>query len=434
MGEGTVQIKRKKSKRRAPSLVTVVVVIALGAVVGVLGALKLKDIPIPGFPGIANITEILRTSELESKPIVRILLIGEDDTGSKKSGRHGLSDTLVVLAINNETNPKQARLISIPRDTRVRIPGHGTNKINAANAFGGPELSRQVIENMLGVDIDYYLATSTKGLRGLVDLVGGVYIIVDQNMKYTDRSQKLYINLKASPEKQLLNGAQAEGFVRFRHDRWGDSGYKIVDGKKVATGRIARQQYFMRALANRVLALPTKRERAAVLSEAYEKGYIESDLNIRDWGALADFMKDIDPEKIGMAVLPGQPGSEGHASYWLIDDAKLPTVVALQMRFEGEEEDDSTVEVLNGCGVAGVAGRVADKLQKAGFQVTKQGNAPEFTYDRCCVISRNGRTPGVQRIASLLNCRDIRTEAKDGKSLPDITVIVGRDCAESDSM
>lgn len=431
MGEGVVRrtgVRRRSRRRPSPAAILAVVIVA--SVLGVLGGRFLA-----GLPSIVSLGDFLRPCVLESKPIVRILMLGEDKSGSKISGRHGLSDTLVVLAINNQTNPKQIRAISIPRDTRVQIPGHGFCKINSANVFGGPELSKEVIQNILGVDIDYYIATSTGGLRGLVDMVGGVYIIVDENMNYDDRNQDLHIHLKASPEKQLLNGRDAEGYVRFRHDKWGDSGWKYVDGKEVAAGRIARQQYFMRALANRILALPTKRERADVLSKAYEKGYIASDLKIKDWGALAEFMKDVDPEKMGMAVLPGAPGMKGHASYWMPDDAKIGEVVAKQMRFEGATDEDSSasVEVLNGCGVAGAAGRVAEKLQNAGFQVTKQGNAQGFTYDRCRVITRKGNNPGVQRIASLLHCTDIREESKR-EGLPDVTVIVGRDYSDSGSM
>ena len=431
MGEMSVQgSKVRRRPRKKPSLAAILAVVIVASVLGVLGGLY-----IAGLPSIVSIGDIFRPCILTSKPIVRILMLGEDKTGSKKTGRHGLSDTLVVLAINNQTNPKQIRAISIPRDTRVEIHGHGICKINSANAFGCPELSKEVIQNILGVDIDYYLATSTEGLRGLVDMVGGVYIVVDENMNYDDRHQNLHIHLKAGPEKQLLKGLDAEGYVRFRHDRVGDSGWKIVDGKKVAAGRIARQQYFMRALANRILALPTRRERADVLSKAYEKGYILSDLKLKDWGALAEFMKDVDPDKMGMAVLPGEPGMKGHASYWMPDDAKIPEVVAKQMRFEGGTDEDlsASVEVLNGCGVVGAAGSVAEKLQKAGFQVTKQGNAPGFTYDRCRVITRKGNTPGVQRIASLLKCTDIREESK-GKGLPDVTVIVGRDYSDSGSM
>lgn len=405
----------------------VLVVVVLASVLGVIGGRYLASTL-----GHFSPFKVFQPSVLENKPIVRILMMGEDNTGSRKS--HGLSDTLVVLAINNNAKPKQVRAISIPRDTMVEIPGHGTCKINAANRFGGPELTKQVISNLLGVDIDYYIATSPWGLRGLVDLVGGVYIVVDENMRYTDRSQDLHINLRASPEKQLLNGKQAEGFVRFRHDRWGDSGWKIVDGKKVAAGRVARQQYFMRALANRILSMPHKRDRAEVLNKAYEKGYIVSNLQINDWGALADFMKDIDPEKMQMAVLPGAPGSKYRASYWMPDYEKLPQVVAQHMRFAGASEDDMTasVEVLNGCGAPGAASRVADILQKAGFTVTKQGNVPGFGYDRCQVITRKGNTAGVLAIVKMLNCTDVREEEKTSGSA-DITVIIGRDYCDGNT-
>lgn len=415
----------RRRRRRRPPFRAIAVVAGLAIVVGVAGGLLLTScVHLPGI----SIGNIFMPSPLGSKPVVRVLMLGEDNTGSKKTGRHGLSDTLVVLAINNKTNPKQVRAISIPRDTRVEIPGHGTCKINSANVYGGPELAKEVIQTTLGVDIDYFIATSPGGLRGLVDLVGGVYIVVDENMNYDDRNQDLHIHLRASPEKQLLKGHDAEGFVRFRHDRWGDSGWKLVDGKKVPAGRISRQQYFMRALANRILSIPSKRDRADILSKAYEKGYIVSDLELKDWGALAEFMKDVDPKKMQMAVLPGAPGNMHGVSYWLPDTQKIPEVVAKQMKFEVSAEDDviSGLEVLNGCGITGMAGKAASKLQEAGFKVTKQGNTPEFTYEHCCVITRKGNTPGVAHIASTLNCTDIREEAKS-KGKPDVTVIVGRD-------
>ena len=418
----------KRRKRRKPPAGVIAIVIILGIAAGIGGGMYATHfVDLPGGIG------AMFAPVFGGKPYVRILMLGEDNTGSKKSGRHGLSDTLVVLAMDTKT--KEIRAVSIPRDTRVEIPGHGTCKINAANVFGGPELSRDVIQSLLGVDIDYYVATSPAGLRALVDSVGGVYVIVDENMHYNDRHQDLHIDLHASPEKQLLNGRDAEGFVRFRHDRWGDSGWRIVGGKKVAAGRVARQQVFLRALANRILALPTKRERADVLNNAIERGFVQSDLNIKDWNALADLLKDIHPEKMKMAVLPGAPGNVHGGSYWIPDIEKIPAVVAEQLRFEGSSEEDLTasVEVLNGSGVAGAAGKVAEKLKSEGFSVTKQGNAPDFTYDRCCVITRKGNTAGVLRIAKLLNCTDVREEAKaDGR--PDVTVIVGRDYTDLGSM
>ena len=429
MGERVVQRVVRRRRRRKPPVGIVAIVVILGIAVGIFGGIYASHfLKMPGF----NIAQVF-TPPWGGKPYVRILMLGEDNTGSKKSGRHGLSDTLVVLSMDTKTN--EIRAISIPRDTRVDIPGHGTRKINSANVYGGPDLSRQVIQSMLGVDIDYYVATSPAGLRGLVNSVGGVWVKIDDNMHYNDNHQDLHINLHASPEKQLLNGQQAEGFVRFRHDKWGDSGWRIVDGKKVAAGRIARQQIFLRSLANRILAMPSKRERADVLSNAYNKGYIQSNLNLKDWDGLADLLKDIHPEKMKMTILPGAPGNMSGVSYWIPDTEKIPQVVAEQMKFEGgsAEDADASVEVLNGSGVVGAAGSVADKLKSEGFRVTKQGNAPEFSYDRCCLITRKGHTSSVSKIAKLLKCTDIRTESK-GKGKPDMTVIVGRDYTDSQSM
>lgn len=407
---------------RGTSWVAVVLVILLGSAVGIAGGTFLAVI-LPGMEATnTGVTDWFK-GPFKNQSRVRLLMIGEDDSAKKNKNGNGLSDTLVVLAIDTET--RDVRAISIPRDTRVRIPGHGISKINAAHVHGGPELSRQVVQDLVGVPIDYYIKTNTEGLRGLVDLVGGVYIKIDKNMRYTDRRGGLYINLKAGPEKQLLDGKQAEGYVRFRHDAHGDSGYEIRDGKKVAAGRIVRQQIFMRALANRVLSLPTKRERADVLKTAYERSYIVSDLNLKDWDGLADFLKDIKPEEMAMDVLPGRPDTIGGGSYWVPDSAEVARLVAKNLLFQ---EVSARVEVLNGCGVTGAAGKVAEKLKEAGFDVARTENAPTSDYDQSCVITYSGKTEPVERIAALLRCDDIRedTSSRD----VDITVIVGRNYSE----
>ena len=412
---------------RRTSWVSVVLVIMLGSVVGIAGGSFLA-----WWLPLARATHTglwdMVGNPFGSERYVRILMIGEDDTAKRNKDGNGLSDTLVVIAVDTET--KDVRAISIPRDTRVEIPGHGTSKINAAHVYGGPILTKQTVQNLLGVNINYYVKTNTSGLRDLVDLVGGVYIVVDKNMRYTDRRGGLYINLKASPEKQLLNGRQAEGFVRFRHDAFGDSGYKIEDGQKVATGRIVRQQYFIRALANRMLSMPSKRDRARVIQTAYEKKYIVSDLNLKDWDGLADFFKDIDPQKIAMSVVPGSPQNIGGGSYWVPDDAELRLVVAQNLLFQGVPgEENAKIEVLNGSGIRGAAVKVADRLKEAGFEVTRTDNAPNFDYNRCCIITHKGKTEPVQRIAKLLNCDDIREEHAPNDAI-DVTVIVGRDYNE----
>ncbi|MDH7600744.1 MAG: LCP family protein [Armatimonadota bacterium] len=395
------------------------VVILLGSAVGVaLGTFLAVWLPTMKATGTGFVDVF--GSAFHGRRYVRILMIGEDDTAIRNKNGRGLSDTLVVVALDTRT--KEIRAISIPRDTRVEIPGHGYCKINAAHVFGGPQLTKEVVQNLLGVPIDYYIKTNTRGLRGLVDLVGGVYIKIDKDMHYVDRRGGLYINLKAKPEKQLLNGRQAEGYVRFRHDAFGDSGYKIVDGRKVPTGRIVRQQIFMRALANRILSLPTKRERARVLQRAYERGYIVSDLNLKDWDQLADLIKDFKVEEMKMAVLPGRPGNIGGVSYWLPDFTEARQVVAEMLLFQ---EPNPTVEVLNGSGVPGAARRIAEKLTEAGYQVTRTDNAPKSDYYQSMIITHKGKTEPVKRLAELVGS-DLIIEDGTPSKAADVTVIVGK--------
>lgn len=402
---------------RGTSWLLILIVVLVGSAAGILGGSYLATRELmPG--GIPNPINAIRP--FDGKRHVTILMIGEDNTGRGRG--HGLSDTLVVMAIDTQT--REVRAISIPRDTLTRIPGHGNGKINSANAHGGPELARRSVNNLLGADIDYYVSTNPKGLRGLVDMLGGVYMVVEKNMRYTDRRGGLFINLKASPEKQLLNGDQAEQYVRFRHDAHGDSGYEIKNGKKVAAGRVVRQQKFMRALANRVLSLP-RSERLATLQKAREKEFIVSDMQMADWKGLMDILKDFNPETMNMAVLPGQPGNVGNGSYWIPDTSAIPEVVAQNLLFQSAPPEAApTVEVLNGSGIAGAARRVAEKLRGAGLEVERTDNAPNSGYTECSIITRRGRIVQVETIAQMLNCDNIKEEEASSDK-PAITVIVG---------
>ena len=397
----------------------VVLVVLLGAAVGIAAGTYLA-VWLPTMKATHTSFGDFLAGAFGGQRYVRILMIGEDDTAKRNKNGNGLSDTLVVLALDTET--KDVRALSIPRDTRVEIPNRGTCKINSAHVFGGPKLTKQVVQDLLGVPIEYYVKTNTHGLRGMVDLVGGVYIKIDKDMHYVDKHGGLYIDLKASPNKQLLNGKQAEGYVRFRHDAHGDSGYDIVNGKKVPAGRIVRQQIFMRALANRILSLPTKRERARVLETAYNRGYVVSDLNMKDWDGLADFFKDFKPEKMQMEILPGRPGMVGGVSYWLPDTKQLAQVVNVALLFK---EPNPKVEVLNGSGVAGAAKRIARQLEEAGYEVTRTDVAPKSDYYQSQVITRKGKTEPVMRLARLIGSPLIIEDGTPGKE-PDVTVIVGK--------
>jgi len=119
------------------------------------------------------------------------------------------SDTILVLHI--PSNGGRPVLLSIPRDSYVRIPGYGMNKINAAYDFGGPKLLAETVQNATGLYINHYMGIGFGGFVGVVDAVGGVRMCLPGPMV----DPKAGLNLKAGC--QTLDGAQALGYVRTRN-------------------------------------------------------------------------------------------------------------------------------------------------------------------------------------------------------------------------
>jgi LCP family protein required for cell wall assembly len=112
-------------------------------------------------------------------------------------------------------NPAQhaATIIDIPRDTSAEIPGHGTDKINAALAYGGLALQAETVGNLVGVSIPYALTTDFDGFMALVDGIGGVDMTVQQDM--SDEDSGAFFDAGASYH---MDGDTALRFGRNRHD------------------------------------------------------------------------------------------------------------------------------------------------------------------------------------------------------------------------
>ena len=152
------------------------------------------------------------------------------------------TDTIMLLHVSASGGPSV--LVSIPRDSYVPIPGHGRNKINAAYAFGGPQLLVRTVEGVSGVHIDGYVETGLGGYADLVDAIGGVRICAPRAMKDHDA------HLDIAAGCQRMDGATALGYARARKsDPRGD------------LGRVERQRQVLAAIAGKtlspaVLALP----------------------------------------------------------------------------------------------------------------------------------------------------------------------------------
>src|SRR5699024_2957898 len=148
----------------------------------------------------------------------------------------GRTDTIMLLHIPRSGT---AQLVSIPRDSYVNVPGFGSDKINAAFTYGGPQLLAQTVEEATGVGIDHYAEIGMGGLANVVDSVGGVEICVKEAI--TDPLAG--IDLAAGC--QDLEGADALGYVRTRATAQGD------------LDRVQRQREFFAALLDKITSPAT---------------------------------------------------------------------------------------------------------------------------------------------------------------------------------
>lgn len=237
---------------------------------------------------------------------VNILVMGVDE----RSDDVGRSDTMFVITVDTKT--KSVALLSIPRDTRLKIPGHGWDKINHAYAEGGVNLSKQAVENLLGIPMDYTVTISFSGFVKMIDALGGVTIDVDKRMYYSDPYDDdggLLIDLR--PGLQRLNGQSAVQYVRYR-DEEGD------------IGRVARQQKFLKA----VLQEAGKAQTVAKLPELIKQfaGAVRTDMPVGEMLKLIPIVRDAAQQGLSTDSVDGTPVYIQDVSYW------LPNIVDLRQK------------------------------------------------------------------------------------------------------
>ena len=229
-----------------------------------------------------------------------IMLLGVDN----RKDDVGRSDTLMILNLSD----KNASLLTIPRDTMVYIDRHGYQKINAAYAYGGAKLTRETVEDFLGIEIDHYVTINKSRFAEVIDAMGGVDIYVERDMEYEDPWDDdggLVIDLKQG--LQHLDGETAIQYVRFRDSEEGD------------IGRVRRQQAFMRACADR-LSEPSMLIKLPELLGVAVKA-IETDLSSTEMLAAAGSLKSAEASgNIKTGVVPGWLQYINEVSY-LIPDA-----------------------------------------------------------------------------------------------------------------
>ncbi len=388
----------------------------------------------------------------------------------------GRSDTLMVATV--DPNKKEAALLSIPRDTRVKIAGHGYDKINHAYAFGGHKLSKDTVEGLIGVPIDYYILIDIKAFSRIIDAIGGIDIDVEKRMYYEDpyddsEGHPLVINLR--PGMQHMNGETAIQYVRYR-DEEGD------------IGRISRQQKFMKAVLDKLATPSIIPKLPAIIQEI--SSAVKTDMSVSKMISLAGIIKDAKEKGLKTTMVPGKPAYIDDISYWLPDvvalrkalaetlDVKMDDKVANAMKQQAVEyetsipkemkildtpkeikkttdqakdktKDEKTketskdkpdnkktaskapstirVEVVNASGIDGAGAEVAAILKRQGFVVSGVSTltAP---YKNTVVMANTSNEAVVGKFSGLPFSYSL--QANDSSDGSQATVIIGKDYAK----
>lgn len=293
-------------------------ILLLAGVIGAGAYLKFSNNDVP--QNVRGALEAKRNPDLifqqHGSDIVNILLIGRDvdykpvyQNGINISHAEAIgtarSDSMIIMSLNK--NKKTVRMVSLPRDAMVHMPPNKYHvrlaKLNAAHAYGGPELLIQTIHDELGITIHRYAVIKFSGFKHLIDKVGGIDVDVDGallrdknthkiyrgDLNYDDNWGNLHIHIKKGP--QHLDGQKAHDYVRYREDLEGDP------------GRIRRQQQVMRALAKKMMHQPFWKLPGLV--DELQKQFI-SNMDKPEMASAAFFAQGIgDPSKIQPITLFG---------------------------------------------------------------------------------------------------------------------------------
>lgn len=311
-----------------------------------------------------------------------MLIMGVDARGQHQAK---LSDTLIIARIDPEN--KKTTLLSIPRDTRVSIPGHGKQKINAANSLGGASLVIETVREFTGLPISHYVQIDFKGFKELVDAMGGVEIDVPKKIvdpkagEYDPAAYTIY------PGPQVLNGDQALTFVRSRNFPDGDF------------TRIKNQQLFARSVITQ-LAKPENALKFKSIVDAVVNNVV-TDMSVGDLLRLANNMKGMQGDALETITMPGTAQMIGGGSYVVCDEEEFQAIIQRieqGLPADGSAGDGSqaapspqavSVTIRNGAGIGGVAADASRRLTRAGFEVGEVGNMNQFVYTETLVVHKD---------------------------------------------
>jgi polyisoprenyl-teichoic acid--peptidoglycan teichoic acid transferase len=345
---------------------------------------------------------------------LNVLVLGID----ARDGDHTTQNTDTMIVVSLDPVNKTAAMLSIPRDIYINKPGTFQGKINAAFAFGGPDLTRRLVNDLLGIRIHSYALVNFDAFNRIVNGVGG--IIVDVRRPVRDDSYPTVDygveRVNITPGPQLMLGDAALKYARTRHD---SNDYS----------RARRQQDVLIALRLKFSQPQTLRQLPSLMEGVGTT--VETDFDPSNVLPLASAAAGIDSANISSDVLYPCGGDYPHCEltldnelgfYLTPDVAKIRDLAASLFYDPKVRQEGARVEVQNTGARSGVAKEVADRLGARAFGVS---GVTDGSSARSAVVLRN---PGKRYTAEQLRTQlGLPMETADGSGGPDIVVRIGND-------
>ena len=420
--------KIKKRKHKTLKRVVIIILIIIIALATYLGTRIAQNGG--GMRGIVSTLVGTNSEQVKNLDDIYMLILGKSQN---------MTDTIMVVKYSPKN--QQASLLSIPRDSFV---GKSTSSATAFDKINskyqiGPQSTIDAVNRLTGLNLKYYVTVDTKALRDLVDAIGGVYFDVPIDMDYDDSSQALAIHLKKG--YQLLNGMQAEGVVRFRHNNNGTS-YPSEYGDN-DLGRMKTQRAFIETVLKQTLKVGNITKVNQLINIAKE----EVSTNI-PWDTLKNYavaLMDFDTNNLKTGALPGAADYYNGLSFFIVNTKQSKEMVNDLFFSTGENANDISssntisgtstsgsnknrskikLEVLNGTGSSDRFDNAITQLKDYGYNITKKGTT-NFTNKTVIIDRKSNSNEEKNELKSLL-CTGTTTVGEDNSNV-DFTIIIGID-------
>lgn len=383
---------RRKARNKRIAVISGLSIVGLLVVLVAAGALYLNYLQSGLNKGVEKSAKLnLNLKQSAPQEPYTMLVMGFDKRATDTVYR---SDTMLLTRIDAQR--KKVWMISLPRDYRVDVPGHGVQKLNAAYSLGQEKLAIQTVEKLTGVTINHFMAVNFKGFHKIVNSIGGVEIDVPvaiDDTKADYSKSKEFHEIDAGP--QILNGGQALVFVRSRAYPDGDF------------SRMRNQQAFFKALADQVTKVSGSKLPGIVTATV---PYLSTDMSLMQLIRTAQDLRSIGSKNVYTDTLPGEwrtpfiyPDEEAKAE--LLRRFKKGQIIGAEAIAAEEKAkkkaaesklDPSkiTVSVNNGTTRVGIAKQGASVLKARGFNLPSEpGNMPnQSVYEKTMIVYKTSKS------------------------------------------